>query len=342
MRAAVTRSPGGPITVDEVPDPVPGDGEVLVRVRAASLNRLDRAVYDGVAMGGIATFPLIQGVDAAGVIEQGDETWPAGMRVAVKPTIPCGRCRWCLRKREADCDDATTFGIHRPGGWADYVTVPRSNLVALPDRVSFAQGAAAAHSHAVVLRMIRASGVDLAGAVVLVTGASGALGTAAIQLARSMGATVLASTTGAAKRSALESLGASRALLAGPDLGARVREETGGIGADVVLETTGRLDVVDAAGGALARGGRFVVVGAVPGTRLEVDLQALYRNRHAFVGSASSDLVDFSDTYRLLDRHGIHPAIADTYSLEEIDRALARVSDRERIGKIVIEIGGST
>lgn len=340
MKAAITRSAGGPVEVDVVPDPVPGPGEVLIRVRASSINRLDRMVHDGIAMGGIARFPLVQGIDASGIVEVGGGTLPAGTRVAVKPTIPCGRCRWCMRRREADCADPSTFGIHRQGGWAEYVSVPSTNLAVLPDETSFAEGAAAAHSHAVVLRMIRASGIDPEGATVLVTGGSGALGTAAIQLTGALGATVLASTTSEAKRTALEGFGADHAFLTDASLAGDLREATDGIGVDLVLETTGHPDVVASAAAALARGGRMVIVGATPGARLDLDLQALYRNRHAFVGSASSDLVDFADAYRLIGAHGIHPVIADALPLERVDMALDRLWDRNRVGKIVIEIGG--
>lgn len=340
MKAAVTRAAGGPVEVDLVPDPVPEPGEVLIRVRAASVNRLDQMVHEGIAMGGMVQFPLVQGIDAAGIVEAGDESLPTGTRVAVKPTIPCGRCRWCLRRREADCDHAITLGIHRQGGWAEYLAVPRTNLAVLPDGTTFAEGAAAAHSHAVVLRMIRASGVDPDGATVLVTGGSGALGTAAIQLTGAMGATVIASTSGEAKRSVLETVGADHTLLTGASLSADVRRATDGAGVDLVLDTTGRPDVVASAADALDRGGRLVVVGATPGSRLDVDMQALYRSRHAFVGSASSDLVDFADAYRLIGAHGIHPVIADTLPLERVDRALEGLRDRSRIGKIVIEIGG--
>jgi NADPH:quinone reductase-like Zn-dependent oxidoreductase len=341
MRAAVTKTPGGPVVVEEVPDPTPRAGEVLVRVHAASVNRLDRAVFEGKAMGGAATFPLVQGVDAAGVVVTGGGSVPAGLRVAVKPSIACNRCRWCRRGRQGDCERATTFGIHRQGGYAELLAVPRTNVAALPASLSFEEGAAAAHTHAVVLRMIRASGVDLAAATVLVTGASGALGTAAVQLASAMGAKVVAATSSATKWELVATLGAEMGVASGPGMADAVRKATDGIGPDLILETTGRQEIIDGAVEALARAGRIVFVGAVPGTGIEIDIQTLYRRRQAFVGSAGSHLVDFVDTYRLLDEHGVHPVIAHTYPLSETGRALEDILDRGRIGKLVIETGAT-
>lgn len=341
MRAAVTKAPGGPVVVEEVPDPSPKAGEVLVRVHAASVNRLDRAVFEGTAMGGAAAFPLIQGVDAAGVVVAGGGSIPTGLRVAVKPSIGCNRCRWCRAGRQGDCDRATTFGIHRQGGYAELLAVPRPNIAVLPASLSFAEGAAAAHAHAVVLRMIRASGVDPAGATVLVTGASGALGTAAVQLAAAMGGTVVAATSSAAKWELVSTLGAAAGIASGPGMAAAVRDATDGIGADLILETTGRQEIVDQAIDALARAGRIVFVGAVPGTHLDVDVQTLYRRRRALVGSAGSHLSDFLDTYRMLGGHEIHPVIARTYPLEETGRALEDILDRGRVGKLVVETGAT-
>ncbi len=339
MRAAVTRAPGGPVVVEELADPVPRAGEVLVEVHAAAVNRLDRAVFDGVAMGGAASFPLVQGVDAAGVVVAGSGSLPAGLRVAVKPTIPCNRCRWCRRGRQADCERPRTFGIHRQGGYAELLSVPRTSVAVLPGSVTFVEAAAAAHAHAVVLRMIRASGVDVEGSTVLVTGASGALGTAAVQLAAALGGTVVAATSSTAKWKAIAGLGASAGVAPGPGMADAVREATDGVGADLVIETTGRQDVIDAAVPAMARAGRIVFVGAVPGVRLELDVQALYRNRQAYVGSASSNLADFADTFRMLGDKGIHPVVAATYPLEEVGRAMEDLLDRSRVGRLVVETG---
>lgn len=341
MRAAVTSEPQGEIAVRSVPDPERRVGEIVVRVHAASVNRFDRAVYEGWAMGGVARFPLIQGIDAAGVVETGSGPFPPGTRVVVKPTIACRRCLWCRRGQFEDCAEAKTFGIHRQGGFAELLAVPRSNLVVLPDEVTFVEAAAAAHSHAVVLRMIRAAGDLRPNRTVLVTGAGGALGTAAVQLASALRATVIAVASSNEKLEVAGEIGAS--MLAnrrqlGAGFGEAIRAATDGVGVDMVIETTGAQDVIDDALGVLARGGCLVLVAGESGVRLDLDAFALSRNRHRVIGSAGSSKADFADTYRMLVSHDIHPVIAATFPLAETQSAMDAVLDRRKIGKVVIDL----
>lgn len=340
MRAALTRSANGPIDVVETADPERGSGEVLVRVLAASVNRLDLAVHRGVAMGGIARFPLIQGVDASGVIVEGTGPLIPGLRVAVKPSIACGRCRFCRAGRSGDCAEATFLGLHRPGGYAELVAVPRSNLMRIPDSVSHVEAAAAAHTHAIALRMIRSAGELAPEATVLVTGSGGALGTAAVQLASALGHRVIALASTEAKRAVAREIGADVTVDGSvTDPSRLVREQTDGAGVDLVIETTGVSAVISTGLASLGRAGRLVVVGAEPGAVIGLDVLGLYRRRHGVIGSAGSHDVDFRDTYRMLAEHDIHPVIAARYPLDRISEAMEAVGDRDRIGKVVIEMG---
>lgn len=342
MRAAVTSGPGGPVSVTDVAAPDLKSGEALVRVCAASVNRLDVAVHQGLAFGAPITFPLIQGLDAAGVVEQGSGAIPTGTRVVVKPTIACRRCRPCLRHRAADCVDSRTVGIHRPGGYAEFVAIPRTNLFVLPDAVTFAAGAAAAHVHPIVLRMIRAAGVQPAGSTMMVTGAGGALGTAAVQLGRALGFEVVAVASSDAKLEIAAREGA--AMVAnrsahGGRVADAVRTATDGAGADLVIETTGDGAVVADAFEALARGGRMVVVGARGGAELALDVLDLYRTRRGVIGSSGCSDAEFREAFDLMAEHGIEPVVGGRFALDEVRSAFEAVADRARIGKIVIEIG---
>ncbi len=340
MRAAVTAGPGGPIEVTDVPDPERRSGEVLVRVKAASVNRLDRMVFErGAGPGGPVAFPLVQGIDAAGIVESGSGSTPTGLRVAVKPSIPCKRCRWCRAGRAADCTGSTSFGIDRQGGFAELLSVPRSNLVRLPDEVSFASGAAAAHTHAVVLRMIRAAGELPPDPITLVTGAGGALGTAAVQIASALGHRVIAVASTDEKLLATRDLGALVGLnrVTG-DLVEDVMTTTNRDGVDLVLETTGAPGVIAEAYASLGRCGALVLVAAAPGAMLRIHALETYRSRHRIIGSANSNLDDFADVYRILAEHSIEPVVARTYGLEQAADAMDAVTDRSRIGKIVIDM----
>ncbi len=340
----MTTSAGGPIEVRDLPDPERRSGEVMVRVMAASVNRLDRMVFErGVGPGGPVTFPLVQGIDAAGIVEAGSGSLPTGLRVVVKPSIACRRCRWCRASRWADCPDATSFGVDRQGGFAELLAVPRANLVKLPDEVSFVSGAAAAHTHAVALRMIRSAGDLPSDAIVLVTGAGGALGTAVVQMATALGLRVIATASTDEKLLATRDLGALVGLnrVTG-DLVEDVMVSTGGNGVDLVLETTGAPEVITEAHRSLGRCGALVLVAAAPGAKLEIDALETYRSRHRVIGSANSNLTDFTDTYRMMAEHGIEPVVAETHPLADIATAMEAVADRSRIGKVVIEIGPGT
>lgn len=338
MRAAITHAPNGPITIQEVADPVAAGGEALVEVHAASVNRLDRAVYEGRSLGRAATFPLIQGLDAAGVILSGGE-YDKGTRVVIKPAAPCGRCRWCRSGRDADCTGALLTGIHRPGGFAEYVAVPEANVFPIPATMTYEEAAAAAHVFPVALHMIRTAGLSK-GETVFVTAGAGAIGSAAIQLARALGAEVLAACSTEAKAAAASRLGATVLTTRGEDLERSILEHTNGSGIDVVLDGSGDAEVVVPARDALGRCGRFVVVGTFSPQPLELDLAALYQKRQRFMGSASSSMVDFKDAYALLTQHQIEPVIGAIYPLERIVTAFESVADRSRIGKTVIAVRG--
>ncbi len=344
MRAAVTAAVGGPIDVIDVPDPDRRSGEVLVQVKAASVNRLDRMVFErGTGPGGPVTFPLIQGIDAAGIVQSGSGSTPTGLRVVVKPSIPCKRCRWCRAGRVADCADSTSFGIDRQGGFAELISVPRGNLVKLPDEVSFSSGAAAAHTHAVVLRMIRAAGDLPPDPITLVTGAGGALGTAAVQLASALGHRVIAVASTDEKLLATRDLGARVGLnRVSSDLVDDVMTTTDGEGVDLVLETTGAPAVIAEAHESLGRCGALVLVAAAPGATLRINALETYRSRHRIIGSANSNAADFADVYRLLAEHAIEPVVAKTFRLEDAPAAMEAIADRTRIGKVVIEMGEGT
>jgi NADPH:quinone reductase-like Zn-dependent oxidoreductase len=334
MRAAVTAAAGGPIGVTTVDDPVAGEGETLVEVHAASVNRLDRAVFEGVGIGRFARFPLIQGIDAAGVALSGALQ---GHRVVVKPSAPCGECRFCDLDRDADCTSSTVMGIHRSGGFAESVVVPSHTVFAVPESLSFEEAAAAAHVHPVTLRMIRTAGVA-EGETVLVTGAAGAVGLAAVQLSTALGARAIGVCSTEAKAEAVRAQRGTAVVVGAGDLEAEIRELTDGAGVDVVLDSTGHPEVAAVAAATMGRGGRFVVVGTHVGSRLEIDLSRLYTMRQRFLGSAGSGLADFGDAFELMDRAGIRPVVGAAHGLDEVEAALGELGDRSRIGKPIIRI----
>jgi NADPH2:quinone reductase len=229
-------------------------------------------------------------------------------------------------------------GIHRQGGYGELIATPEANAVPLRDELSYVDGTAAAHSHAVVMRMIRAAGDLPPDPSLLVTGATGSLGSAALQICSALGITSFGVASSEEKRSVARTLGAREAFDAA-GFADDALSATDGTGADLIIETTGHPDVITESMAAMARGGRIALVGATPGSRVDLDVLSLYRNRQGVIGSSGSHMHDFIDVFDLIADHGISPLIADTFGLDEAAGAMAAVGDRDRIGKVVIEMG---
>jgi NADPH:quinone reductase-like Zn-dependent oxidoreductase len=305
VQAAVWTSTG--LRVTDVPVPSPAAGEVLVQVHAVSASRLElEQTMTGVGLGAVVRPPRVLGMDPSGVIVAagpGVGQRRVGQRVAVKPNLVCGSCSWCTAGREADCPGQGVLGVHRDGGAAEFVTVPASLAFPIADSLSFAQATAAVHSASVALHMLRAAGVG-AGDSVLVLGASGAVGSAATQLAAHLGA---------------------RVVTAGVDQG-QVR---------AVIDTTGDGGLLSAAIGQLAWKGTAVTC-AGRGIPATIDLAALYRSRLSLAGVAASDFADVRDALALAAAGAVAPRIAATFPLAEAPAAYTALADRRTPGKILI------
>src|SRR5687768_12370719 len=194
MKAAVFDEFGGPevLRIDRVPVPVPAAGEVLVRVRASALNHLDLWLRRGLPIE--TTMPHIGGSDIAGEVA-GAGAAKVGVRVVVNPSVSCGKCEWCVRGEEPLCVDYKILGEHLNGGFAEYVAVPAANVLPIPDSMSFEEAAAAPLVYLTAWRGLMTRGRLKPGETVLVTGASGGVATAAIQIAKHAGAKVFAVTS---------------------------------------------------------------------------------------------------------------------------------------------------
>ncbi|NNC40815.1 MAG: alcohol dehydrogenase catalytic domain-containing protein, partial [Acidimicrobiia bacterium] len=242
MRALVLHEFGGPLVLEEVPLPVPGPGDVLLRVRGCAVDQFDLTIRAGKRAN--AVVPLVLGHEISGeVVAVGSEVegWHVGDRAVSTLYLTCGRCRRCLGGRETICEDFQGYvGIETPGGYAEYTTVPAANLVALPDSIGFAEGSVLANAvgtpyHAFKDRM-RLGPSEY----VIITGAGGGVGIHAIQVARAMGALVMAVDLGREKLDAALRYGANLAVDPEVQSFSEVaREWTGGLGVDGVLELVG-------------------------------------------------------------------------------------------------------
>lgn len=343
MRAVLLTRFGGPEALDyreDVPDPSPAAGEVRVRVRAASLNNTDIWTREGAygssddpeAQTGWRrssfAFPRIQGADVAGEIDQVGEGVPAsrvGERVLVDPMIYDGDERALV---------VTDYlGSERDGGFAELVTVPAANAHPVGGTLSYPELAALPTAATTAMRMLGRADLR-AGETVLVTGASGGVGSSLVQIAAAKGARVVA-VAGESKHATLREIGADEVLGRDADLPtalAAIGIDEVDVVADVVAGPSfGRLLQV------LAPLGRYVVAGAIAGPVVETDLRTVYLRQLTLLGSSFGTHDDFRAVVDLVDRGAFRPLVARRYPLADLATAQADFVSKGFVGKLVVE-----
>jgi NADPH:quinone reductase-like Zn-dependent oxidoreductase len=335
----------GPAGVEpgDVPRPEPAADELLVAVRAVSASKLElEQTMTGLGLGRFVRLPRVLGNDPVGVVVAAGPDAPAelvGCRVAIKPNIVCGRCDFCLAEHEADCRQQQMVGVHRDGGAAEFVAVPARQAFLVPDGLDDVTAAAAVHSVAVAVHLLRAAGDPGPGDTVLVTGATGAVGSAAVAVARSHGASVVGATSDPARAAELRTAGATVAVdYAEPaHLAVAVRAQVAD-GVTHAIETTGRGAVLSAAVDSLAWRGAAVTCASQPGERASVDINALYRFRRTLRGAAATDFADVREALALVAAGVVRPRIAAVEPLERAVAAYELLADRAVTGKVVLTV----
>lgn len=324
MRAAIFDRPLS-IRLAEAPTPVPGPGEALVRVKAAGLCAGDLYIYTG--KNPYVTYPRIGCHEIAGVVEAygpGAGGPPPGTRVVVDPFIGCGRCYPCRVGKRNCCANLAIIGVHREGGFADFVTAPAANLNVVPDELSDFE-AAFAEPVAIGVQGCR-RGMVTGDDTVLVLGA-GPIGLAIVEVARAHGATVYATDLSPERLTTAADLGAIP-LAGGAGLLERVLDITGGEGMPVVMEATGAVPAMEQTIDLVAAGGRIVILGLVrKGQGVTFPGLDFTRKEVTILGSRAS--VDcFPEALDLLASGKIHyPGIASRFPLREAPAVFGTLAD---------------
>jgi len=338
MRAAIFHENGGPevVRIEEVARPEPQAGEILVEVAAASLNHLDLWVRRGLPIE--TTMPHIGGSDVAGVVtELGAEVQgvAVGDRVVLDPSISCGRCEWCRAGEAPLCREYRILGEHTQGGFAEFVVAPARSAFTLPDDVPFEQAAAAPLVFGTAWRALIGQARLRAGETVLVTGASGGVASAAVQIARLAGATVYAVTSTPHVQRVRE-LGADVVLNRDEvDFSREIWQRTGKRGVDVVVDSVGEATFARALR-CLARAGRMVVYGATTGPKGELDLRQLFWKQIRLIGSTMASEGQFRTVMQLVFDGRLAPVVDVVWPLDRASEAHARLEAGEVFGNIVL------
>lgn len=341
MKAVRFHTHGGPevLRYEEMPDPEPGPGEVLVRVRACALNHLDLWERGGLEHVRIP-MPHVSGSDVAGDIVRSEaDGAAAGQRVMLQPGMSCGRCAECLSGRDNECPGYEVLGYrNHPGGYAELVKVPVQNIVPIPDGIDYIHAAAFPLTFLTAWHMLTTRAQLKRGEDVLVLAAGSGVGQAAIQIARLLGARVLATAGSAEKLERARSLGASDVIHHHEqDIAEEVRRLTNKRGVDVVIEHVGQATWAKSVR-SLARGGRLVTCGATTGADAGLNLQALFAKQLSIFGSYMGTKGELLQVARFFFAGQVAPVIDRTFPLAEAAAAQQRLEASGQFGKIVLEV----
>lgn len=343
MRALTLTNHGtlADVLLSDMPVPTAGDGEVLVQLKAAALNRLDLWVIGGWP-GLSLDLPHILGSDGAGIVAAiggGVTRFRPGDRVALNPTLSCGKCAACLAGRDNLCQEFSILGEHTGGTYAAFIAVPERNLLALPAHVSFEEAAAAGLVYVTAWHSLITRGGLRAGESVLVVGAGGGVNTAAIQVARLAGASTIYVVGSTPEKLALaRELGADALFDSRDDNWSKtVYQATGRRGVDVVVDNVGAATYAHSLR-VLARGGRLLTVGNSSGPHVNLDNRLLFGKHLSIIGSTMGPIADFEEVMGLLFAGRLRAIIDAVYPLEEGLVALERLAAGDVAGKLVLTI----
>ena len=312
---------GGPevLSYEDVPDPVPGEGDVVVELRAAALNHIDVWLRKGLPAPPHG-LPHILGADGAGVLAG------TGERVVINPGL-------------AHEGGIEVLGEHRDGTYAELVAVPRSAVHPIPGDLSFEEAAAFPMAFLTAYRMLVTKARLQPGEWVLIWGIGSGVSTAALAIAKALGGRTIVTSSSDAKLERARELGADETVNhETEDVPARVRELTGG-GADIVIEHVGEATWKRSLASA-ARDARIVVCGATSGPNPPAALNRIWWRELTIMGSTMGTPEDFQGVWELIDSGRARPVIDTVFPLAEAAAAHERLESGEQLGKIVLRIPG--
>ncbi|THE63757.1 alcohol dehydrogenase [Salinadaptatus halalkaliphilus] len=336
MQAAAFTALTGPdgVEVIDQPEPQPGPDEAVLDVGACAINRHDLWILEGEsAMVGEGALPFVTGLDVAGTVravgtdvrgvEPGDE-------VLLCPNETCGSCRFCREGPENRCE---RFSLYH-GGLAEQACVQADRLLALPEGVDARTAAAIPTAYMTAAHMLRRADVGPSD-LVFVPGATGGVGVAAIQLADIRGARTIGTSSSASKLEAVSDLGLDHAIQAtDPDA---IREQVEPIGQpDAVMNHLGG-EYTNLGVRVMRRGGTMAICGRTAGGSSSIHLTDLFLNHKEVVGSTMGTQDDLRRLLDLVAVGELEPVIDSTYPLAETDAAFAAMTERESVGKLVVE-----
>ncbi len=346
MRAAVITGHGGldvVTTVDDLPVPEPGPGEVRLKMKAAALNRLDlwvRAGWPGLN----PRMPHVICSDGAGVVDavgDGVRQYAEGDRVSVDPTVVDPDSPALMTGLENQ-SRIRIFGEHIPGLAAEYAVVPARNLLKIPAGFGFAEAAAAGLVYVTAWHSLITRGGLRAGESVLIVGAGGGVNSASIQVAKLAGAKVYVVGSTAEKCDRAEKLGADVVINRDdtPDWSTELYKLSNRQGVDVVVDNVGK-ETLNSSIRSVRIGGRILIVGGTSGYPVEINVAQIFAKHITIIGSTMGPHQDYVRVMKLVFEGQLKTVIGETLPLAEARRAQEMLEYYEIFGKIVLDVEAS-
>jgi NADPH:quinone reductase-like Zn-dependent oxidoreductase len=340
MKAIAFRRHGGPevLELTELPTPEPKAREVRVKVKAVALNHLDiwvRKGWPGLRL----DLPHVPGSDVAGVVDAvGAEVsdLEPGTEVLVNPGLSCGACEQCLSGEDMLCRHYAILGEHARGGYAEYVCVPRQNILPKPKALSFEEAACLPLTFLTAWHMLMSRAQLQPGETVLIHAAGSGVGSAGVQIARLAGARVIATASTQEKLDKAKALGADVLInYAQADFLEEVKKVTGRKMVDVVFEHVGA-STWDKSVLCLRRGGRLVTCGATSGPDVKIDLRVLFYKSISLLGSTMGSKGELFRILELVEAGKLKPVLDRVLPLSAAAEAHGLLSDRKTFGNVVL------
>lgn len=318
----------------EVSTSAPKKSEALIKVKACALNHLDihllKGLYD-------IPLPHIPGSDVSGIVKEikGKGRVKEGQEVVINPSIPCGKCPRC--KKGLSCEIVIIFGYKTSGGYAEYVTAPIEQLYPKPKNLSLVEAAAFPLTFLTAYHMLVGRAKLQKGETVFIWGASGGLGSAAIQIAKYLGTKIIAAAS-SEDIEQIKRMGVSHVVnYKDRNVEKVVSKLTNGEKVDVVFESVGA-KTWNTSLAILRPHGRVVIAGTTSGAVASQDLSDMYYYQQTILGSRMGTKEEFEKIIKLVESGKLKPIIDKVFPLKEAGRALKRLEESKQIGKIVLEV----
>lgn len=330
------------IEIGNLDIPKIGCNDVLIKIKYAALNHIDLFVVKGWS-GLNLSFPHVLGSDGSGVVENVGSCvtkFKEGNRVAINPGISCGKCFHCLSGQQNFCSEFSILGENQWGTFSEFLRIPEINLIKVPDDFALEKAGAAPLTFLTAWRMLNTLAKTKREEFVFIHGAGGGVASAAIQIAKYLGATIITTTSTEEKMEKAKENGADFVFnyKQNNNYSKQVYKEiTNKKGVDVVIDTVGK-ETFPTSVRLLKPGGRLITCGATTGPNSELDLRYIFWKQLKIKGSTMSNQKEFREVMNLLFDGKIRPIIDKIYSFEKVQEAEEYLNRGNQFGKILLKI----